>query len=1112
MTPDQHIRTRALDPEQSFCITAPAGSGKTELLTQRVLRLLTRVSHPQQVLSITFTRKAAAEMRHRITDALDRAARQAPLLGEHEAATRQLADRVLTHADRLGWSVNDPGIFNIRTIDSLCHHLTTQMPLLSGLGGNVAATDDADPLYEAAVDSLFASGFADSSSREALSSLLLNFDNNWERLRTLLINLLRKRGDWAHRILDTDEPVEAEKTLHRAVRLMVEDALHRARDAMGEARLDALQLLVDGAARSLEEQHQAGELGTTALRPGPMPADFSAGIEALSSWHWAANVLLVKNFQKPGFRRKLDKNCGFPTTDKPRKVAALSFIEQLAADPQMLSLWDEVKRLPRLEAGEPGWQLVMHLAHLLPLLEAHLLLVFRSRGRVDHVHIALAAESALGTDDEPTDLALKLDYQLEHILVDEFQDTSDSQFRLLERLTRDWASFNQQTDTPRTIFLVGDGMQSIYRFRSANVGLFIEAREHGLGGLRLEPLSLSSNFRSQAGLVAWVNRRFAQLMPAHDEPARGQIRHTQAEAVLESLPVTPVEGHVFAANGGVAEARWIAAQVQLLRQQWPDASIAVLARGRKQLAPVARQLSDANIPVLGRDLEPLSSSSLVQDLLCICRWLANPADTVAALALLRSPAVGLKLADIEALFAEAAGEFSLIDALTTASDVLSDDGASRALMLHQTLRWAETSRDRLGLAAWIEQTWLRLDGPAVVSEQDWPQAEQFFQLLIDAERAGIGLDIDGLQRLLDKRFVEYVAVEQAVEVLTLHKSKGLQFDFVFIAGLVAKSRSDDRDLLRWHWHQHQARREMVIAADDGSAQEDLSLYQYLSWLDTQRNEAERRRLLYVGITRAKQRVWLTGEVDDPLAWEPAENTLLGLLLADDACPLERHPETTQEVAIPTSRLLLRRTSATLGERANQPVAAADRPQWVPTPGNRLERHAGIALHRALELLADREPLPTACPDDARRAIELQLLSVINDAEVLAQQTRDIVDLVDRVLSDHQGRWLLAAHPSSASELSLLQLDDHGKEFIVDRTFVDDTGCRWIVDYKSSRPRPDQSLETFLAEERERYKPQLLVYLDALQRLDQRQVSAAPVSYKLALYFPVLAHLEVVDAS
>ena len=141
--------------------------------------------------------------------------------------------------------------------------------------------------------------------------------------------------------------------------------------------------------------------------------------------------------------------------------------------------------------------------------------------------LLIAANHALGEPDAPTDLALSLDYRIGHLLIDEFQDTSLSQYELLQRLTAGW-----QPGDGRTLFAVGDPMQSIYRFRQAEVGLFLRARSHGLGGVALEPLTLACNFRSQAGIVEWINRVFEQVLPMREDLASGAVPYSRSLARL----------------------------------------------------------------------------------------------------------------------------------------------------------------------------------------------------------------------------------------------------------------------------------------------------------------------------------------------------------------------------------------------------------------------------------------------------------------------------------------------------------------------------------------------------------------------------------------------------
>jgi hypothetical protein len=165
---------------------------------------------------------------------------------------------------------------------------------------------------------------------------------------------------------------------------------------------------------------------------------------------------------------------------------------------------------------------------------------FRCRGKADYVEIALRALRALGTADEPTDLALAFDYRLQHILVDEFQDTSFSQLDLLERLTGGWADGDG-----RTLFCVGDPMQSIYRFRQAEVGLFIDLQQHGLRNLRLEPLRLEANFRSIPAIVDWINRVVPAVLAARNDAEQGAVQYSPSTATVAAGEGGGVQVHTF---------------------------------------------------------------------------------------------------------------------------------------------------------------------------------------------------------------------------------------------------------------------------------------------------------------------------------------------------------------------------------------------------------------------------------------------------------------------------------------------------------------------------------------------------------------------------------------
>src|SRR5438477_5242038 len=178
--PDAPQRERALDPAASFIVQAPAGSGKTEILIQRFLALLARVDRPEEIAAITFTIKAAAEMRGRIFDALGRARREACPDTPHEERTWQLARAALERNDALGWKLEESAErLRVQTIDALCASLTRQMPVLSGFGAQPEVVEDASALYrEAARNLLGALEDADDDAAGDVAQLLRHVDNN----------------------------------------------------------------------------------------------------------------------------------------------------------------------------------------------------------------------------------------------------------------------------------------------------------------------------------------------------------------------------------------------------------------------------------------------------------------------------------------------------------------------------------------------------------------------------------------------------------------------------------------------------------------------------------------------------------------------------------------------------------------------------------------------------------------------------------------------------------------------------------------------------------------------------------------------------------------------
>ena len=195
---DKLARQRALDVA-SFIVEAPAGAGKTELLTQRYLRLLAVVEHPEEVLALTFTNKAATEMRDRILGSLERAASGEMPSEPHKQLTFDLANKVLAHDAEANWGLlGHPGRLRITTLDALCASLARQMPYLSRFGAQPGVTEDAEAHYATAARRTLEMVESGSDDAEVVAEALAFMDNNAGRLEKLLITMLGRRDQWLH--------------------------------------------------------------------------------------------------------------------------------------------------------------------------------------------------------------------------------------------------------------------------------------------------------------------------------------------------------------------------------------------------------------------------------------------------------------------------------------------------------------------------------------------------------------------------------------------------------------------------------------------------------------------------------------------------------------------------------------------------------------------------------------------------------------------------------------------------------------------------------------------------------------------------------------------------
>ncbi|HUJ74256.1 MAG TPA: UvrD-helicase domain-containing protein, partial [bacterium] len=389
--------------------------------------------------------------------------------------------------------------------------------------------------------------------------------------------------------------------------MIIRDELARLRQSVPRGHIREIVDLTGLAAQNLVDSPCRG---LDAL-PGTTP-------DEVPRWKAIAALLLKSDGE---WRTSVDTRQGFPSHHKQAKWRCRDLLAALRQDGRNFrEALASLRRLPRPTYEDSQWQTLEALFELLPLAVAELQLVFRERGIVDFSEVARRASQALGGEQEPTDLALALDYRIQHLLVDEFQDTSLSQYRLLEQLTAGW-----ERGDGRTLFLVGDPMQSIYRFREAEVGLFLRARQEGIGSVGLEPLRLAVNFRSQAGIVEWVNRAFSAGFPTREDIPTGAVTYSPSVAFHEGAGVA-VTVDPLAGREDRVEAARVAALVTEARAANPHGTVAILARARTHLPEILRALGRAGLRYRAIEIDELSARPLIQDLLALTRALLQAAD------------------------------------------------------------------------------------------------------------------------------------------------------------------------------------------------------------------------------------------------------------------------------------------------------------------------------------------------------------------------------------------------------------------------------------------------------------------------------------------------------
>ena len=1159
---DSEARLRALNPTKSFIVQAPAGSGKTELLTQRILKLLAQVDKPEEIIALTFTRKAAAEMKLRIISALLDAKNNVPI-DSHKNTTRNLANEALANDRRCGWELlTNPARLNITTIDSLCAKIVKQTPVLSNIGSDIAITDDPSVYYKQAIVEVFRLVNTNSYDSNCtwtndFKILLQHFGCNYNKLQSFLLQMLYKREQWLPYLVSSRQQ-GMHALIQQCWQALASDLIDNIKKLLPLDIQTELSDLLVYASNYLQTSHDVDD-----DEESYQYKIMHHGKNSIIYWQ-AVSYLIFTNNETLDFRKRLDKRLGFPSKtefkDKSKQEHAIVHKNRLATliqDIESIFSFNSkqefirniqlLRKMPDFDYSADNWQFVLILSNILTLLEAELRIILRNSNIIDFSGMSQAANFAF---DSAEDINLYFDYAISHILVDEFQDTSYTQYQLLSKLTMNW----DQNDLTRikTLFLVGDPMQSIYKFRQADVSLFLDVKNQGLGQLKLEYLALYNNFRSQQQIVDWVNDKFSQIMPARSNNLLGAVEYSQSIATKELKAELNPKLNLFSKAKGVDayadENAYIVKTIKNIITYNTPCSIAILVRNRSKILDLVLQLKRNNIKISAVDIELLADRMVVQDLLSLTQSIIDLSDRTAWLSVLRAPWCGLTLSELYSLIVGNEHE-TVWDSLSRTDDAFIAFKKTKNILFVYKNVFAKLYKVKLYKL--ITQAWYALGGHLIYStKEDHDDAEQFFELLFQLEESGLITDLERLKEKVSslysnnaKNASQGVTENYNVNIMTIHKSKGLQFDYVFLPYLDSTPRPVEHQILLWQQYHRYDFTGILLAPYYMKSNSQGKFYESLRFIDKQKENYELSRLLYVAVTRAIKACYLTGslsekalslsdlEVIDSDEIKANAQSMLALLFksltaseiiinqqsiksSEGSCSnelnyskkirhLDHHDYDLQEILTITNNhkheLQAHVTELLIPEKNT------DNPKKYPLEDDSY-RIIGIFVHKIFYNIVKKHLDPKNIFQNEgliknwrnRLLSEGIRLDKINEAVAL------VLKAIRNTLNDDVGQWILADYEVSFAEQPVYyQYQGQTKLSIIDRVFIDKDTI-WIIDYKITEDHSENS----------EYQQQLEHYKYLIGKILHKQIAQHGYAIKTMLYYPlaITANCELICKS
>ena len=840
---DFELRERALHL-RSFIVEAPAGSGKTRLLTDRYLKLLTIVDAPEEIVAITFTKKAASEMKSKILERIKK-------------GDSPFAQTILKRSQEKGWDIeHNLSRLKVMTIDKFCHNVVSQIPILNKMGDKPNITDAPEKYYEECVKQTL-------QAKELMEDIKIVFtlyDNEYEKINRRLIAMMSIRDQWKSRC-QTITQKENTKIIEESndyLDHLIRPIYQKIKASLNhDQQNDLIQVLHYLENTKLREDIKLGN-----------KKSFNFDIEEIPLWQKITQILFT---DKNTRRTSISAREGFKN-DKEGEI-----YKAKCRNLPNIDCLISIKDIPR-PINEEYVIKLKSIANLLLQCDKRLRQLFSQSNTVDFIEIIEIANQALGKNDLASDLLLSLDFKISHLLIDEFQDTSRSHFNFLKKIVDGWTS-----EAQKTIFCVGDPMQSIYKFREADVGIFIEAKKNGFNTIPLETIRLKDNWRSSSLIVNEVNQIFEKILPKEDSISKGAVSYKSFfSAKKEDDPdASEFKFHALtfeeSADIETEEAKYVCNLIDT----FPDnEKIAILTRSRSHLSELINYIRKFK-PTLkfnAVEIDTLDQHQSIQDILSLSYAMLDLSDRIHWLAILRAPWCGITLNDLALLF-EDDHTSTVWEIIHDANkmNTISSDGRKRINRLIDIIKNAFENKNKTHIRRLIESVWMNLGGELCLhNPNDIVDINKFFNIL-QTSSTPIAIDFELVEYQIKKTYLSDIpSAEECIQFFTIHKAKGLEFDTVIIPSLNSTTRTSDKKMIVYG---NYIKNNQIynITAFNESDDKFPHLYDLIYNIEKDKEENELKRLLYVAMTRAKKKLHLIGSVLMKDEIKPTSNSFLSML-------------------------------------------------------------------------------------------------------------------------------------------------------------------------------------------------------------------------------------------